>query len=126
MFGISRLYFRAQRPGIKKKVIEFKVGGWIGKKMSDRNWAGTTLAFPFIVFILYWTGPKIPEVKPLIRVHEMEHVAQDQAESLTIIWWFKYIVQSIKNGYKGNRFEVWAYLVAQSWSDRRNLPEWAK
>lgn len=89
--------------------------GFVGRFMSRKGWAGTTIALPGFVVILYY-APPLPE----IRVHEFEHVAQKQALGL-FGFWFNYIRNTIRFGYQQNPMELAAYAVEAE----RPLPSWS-
>jgi hypothetical protein len=142
MMSIKRLRY-TQPPGLTKKVIEVAVtGGWLGNYMQGHNWAGTTIPLPGFILMLFWQPNN--QYMPYYRVHEFEHVAQDEAAR----WWFialvKYSWQMVKNfaykkllkrqesistamfnDYMANKFEIEAYAVEDA-AFKNGLPEWAK
>ena len=142
--SISRLRFRAQPPGLTRKVIEVGVsGGILGRYMTAHQWAGTTIPLPWIVLIFYWQADNA-SFMPYCRVHEFEHVAQDERARFWFIAWGAYIWQMLKNfaykavltrkqtisqaafsDYMRNVYEEMAYAVEdEAYAD--GLPDWAK
>jgi hypothetical protein len=114
---IKRL--RRTQPPTKKKVLEFIVGGWLGKLLYKHNWRAITTCLPFLVVILYWTD-KDPiydfDADSLVRYHEFVHVAQDESNPFFLVTWAKYIWSS----YKHFPFVAWWYnheSFAQAWMD---------
>lgn len=122
---IARLK-KPQSPNIKKKIIELKVAGPIGRWFVRHKWAGQTTPLPFIIFIFYWLNDLSEDVRPVYRVHEEIHCEQDQRNLFFLVTWVKYLIELLKNGYSGNKYEREAYQIQQSWTDRRDLPDWAK
>ena len=143
-----KLLKKSGNPAISKPVLEVVIGGWLGKKMTDAWWAGTTIPFPFFVLMLFWTGPAIPEVDPLVRVHEWVHVQQDVDAKWWFVAWYLYIkewcVKAWKftpnkwdllkpwkwytvygNGYWNNKFEQQAYTIEYADRDNHTVPDWA-
>lgn len=114
------------KPYTKKKVIELKVAGPIGRWFVRHKWAGQTTPLPFIVFIFYWVNDLNETVQPRYRIHEFIHVEQDERNLFFLITWFNYIIELWKKGYLNNKYEREAYQIQQSWTDRRDLPDWAK
>jgi hypothetical protein len=125
MLGIARIR-KTQPLGLKKKVIELKVAGPIGRWMVKHKWAGQTTPLPFIIFIFYWVNSLSEDVLPKYRIHEFIHVSQDERNSFFLVTWVNYGIELWKNGYSGNKYEREAYRIQQSCSDRRDYPEWAK
>lgn len=135
MFGITLLR-KPKNLDIKKKVVELRVAGWLGRYMSNRDWAGQTTPFPFFVLILYWIGPSILEVDPLVRYHEWVHVAQDQRDGFFLVSWFKYtwellrerfINSSWMEAYQHNKYEIEAYAKEDAVADGTvSMPDWVK
>ena len=135
MFGISRLN-KPQPTNIKKRVIELQVAGWLGKTMSNKNWAAFTCPLPFIVFIFYWIGPSILSVAEEVRVHENVHCLQDQGNLCFLVSWVKYYAEMIRQrwthgswmqAYQNNKYEIAAYAVEDKvLNGTEPYPDWAK
>lgn len=117
---------RRPKPITKKKVIELKVAGPLGRWMVKRKWTGQTTPLPFIVLIFYWVNDLNDSVLPKWRVHEYVHVSQDERNSFFLVSWVKYAIEMWKNGYFNNKYEREAYQIQQSCTDRRDFPDWAK
>lgn len=142
MMSIKRLRLQ-QPPNLTKKVIEVAVtGGWIGNYMSNHNWAGTTIPLPFFVLMLFWQPTN--QYMPYFRVHEFEHVAQDEQARWWFVAWMQYGWQMVKNlaykkilkrqesisdamfnDYMANKYEIEAYAVENA-AFNHGLPDWAK
>jgi len=143
-----RRFIKTQPPGLTKKVFEFTVNGWLGKKMTSAYWAGTTIPFPGFVLILYWIGPNVPTVESLVRDHEFVHVQQDVDAKWFFVAWYRYIkewtIEAWKhtpdkwdffkptkwyaiygNGYFNNQYEVQAYAIEYADRDNNTIPDWA-
>lgn len=133
LITINRVH-KPQRPDIKKKVIELRIGGWLGKKFVSNLWAAFTYPLPFMVLMLFWVYPEDEVVAPLSRVHEFQHAAQDQGNLCFLVTWYKYvkalILGRIKHGswlaaYAHNPMEIEAYAVEDAAAEN-GLPDWAK
>jgi hypothetical protein len=143
-----RRFIKSQPPGNTKRVFEVTVNGWLGKKMTNAYWAGTTIPFPGFVLMLFWIGPVIPEVDPLVRTHEWVHVQQDVDAKWWIVAWYRYIkewcIEAWKNtpnkldflkpwkyyeiygnGYWNNKLEQQAYAIEYADRDNNTVPNWA-
>jgi len=143
-----RLLGKAGNPAITKKVVEVVIGGWLGQKMTDAWWAGTTIPLPGFCLILYWTGPSIPIVDPLVRTHEWVHVQQDVDAKWWFVAWYRYLKEMVVeawkhtpdkwdllkpwkwyaiygNGYWNNAYEVQAYAIEYADRDNHTVPTWA-
>ncbi len=142
-----RLLGKKGNPAITKRVVEIVIGGWLGKKMTNAWWAGTTIPLPFFVLILYWTGPAIPEVDPWVRDHEWVHVQQNQDAKWWFVAWYRYLSELVveiwkhtpakldflkpwkwyavyQNGYWLNKYEVQAYAIEYADRDNHTIPDW--
>ncbi len=106
----------ATQPPTEASVIEVVLDGFLGRFMRRKNWAGTTIPLPFLTVILYYRAPA-----PEIRCHEFVHVEQREALGLSGFW-FNYIRDTIKFGYRRNPMEVAAYEVEAE----RPLPSWTQ
>ncbi len=139
MKSIKRV--RNTQPATKKKVIELEIGGWLGRLFTKHNWGAFTYPLPFLVFILYWTDAAEPDgnVHPLVRVHEFQHVAQDERNAFFLVTWFKYFWSSahhlywrgwshvgemFMDAYYANDMEVEAYKIEEE-AEKNGLPPWA-
>ena len=70
-----------------------------------RSWIGGITIYPFIFF-----KRKREEVSDRLFRHELEHIYQVREDG-----WFRfyltYIWESIRHGYKGNKYEIMADLM---------------
>lgn len=83
-------------------------------------WTGGLVLFAPLVFIKY--KKEEPSKYAWLIWHEEGHVQQYAARATWGIWpigwvrfWFEYIVESIKHGYKNNKFEIEANQYADKW-----------
>lgn len=123
------------QPSTKKRVFEVACTGFIARAFTKRNWAASTLPFPWCVFILYWLAPNTTP-DPAVRVHEYVHVQQDQDNACFIVSWVRYGYEAVKErlhtsswfaAYQQNRYEVQAYKVEDDvLSGATPWPTWAR
>jgi len=117
---VARLHLR--QPSSHKKVVELVVSGPIGRWFVRRRWAAFTLPLPFVVLIFYWNTPA---PSPLTRVHEFVHVAQDGRSPFFLIFWFQYLAELARLGYRDNAYEKEAFAIEDDALDN-GLPGWAR
>jgi len=116
------------QPKTKKKVIEVGVWGPLASFMLGRNWGAVTIPLPFVCFILYWLESESETVWwPGLRVHEYQHVFQDEKNLCFVVTAIKYMYAHIVDGgYKKNRYEIEADLEADKAEDADWIGyEWA-
>lgn len=82
-----------------------RVGGWF---LGAATVAGITL------WRTVWLAPRVP-LEPTLLLHELRHVHQFGASRLFPL---QYVMESLRRGYRGNRFEADAVAYA-----RRRLRE---
>jgi hypothetical protein len=140
---IKRLH-KTQPPENKRKVIELKIGGRIGRWMRNANWGAMTIPWSFFTTIWYWETADEPDdsdVNPLIRVHEFVHVAQNEHDLFFGVSWVRYMWESVRHfsfkqwraegfraammaAYHANRFELEAYEIGADAAEY-GVPDWA-
>jgi hypothetical protein len=138
---------RSQPPGLRKRVLEVTMNGWLGRKMTSMNWAGTTIPLPGFVLMMFWIGPDVPVLNPYVRFHEFVHVQQDVDAKWWFVAWAQYIrewaIEAWRHtaskwdflkpwkwyavyqaGYWNNKFELQAYAATGAVHDAQSLPDW--
>jgi hypothetical protein len=73
---------------------------WLGRLMSRRGWGGFTIGR----CIFLWENTRV------LLAHELQHVRQGDA--LGLAFPVLYLIENIRRGYVGNRFEIEAREVA--------------
>lgn len=79
--------------------IFVRVGGWC---LGTATVAGITL------WRTVWLAPRVP-LDPTLLLHELRHVHQFGASPLFPL---QYVMESLRRGYRGNRFEADAVAYA--------------
>lgn len=142
MKSIKRI--RKATPPHTARVIELEIGGKFGKFAWNSGWGGTTIPFPFVTLMMFWTVQPQPDGNPdpLIRVHEWTHVKQNEANRFWFVSWVRYLWQDIIHikwstvrskgiyaayleAYYANKYEAEAYVV-EDLARENGLPDWAK
>jgi hypothetical protein len=77
-----------------------RIGGWC---LGTRSVAGITL------WRTVWLAPRVPP-DPALLLHELRHVHQFGADPLFPL---SYIWESLRRGYRGNRYEADAVAFAR-------------
>jgi len=70
-----------------------------------RSWIGGITIYPFIFF-----KRTREEVSDRLFRHELEHIYQVREEGW-FRFYFTYLIESIRHGYKGNKYEIAADLL---------------
>jgi hypothetical protein len=100
-----------QLAGVRWRVggLPLRVGGWC---LGTRSVAGITL------WRTVFLAPGTPW-SPRLLLHELRHVEQFSAVRG---FPFRYLLESLRRGYRANRFEVDADLYAATCLDCRGVP----
>ncbi len=130
-----------KQPKTKKKVVELAIAGRLGRFFLGRHWGAFTLPLPFLVVILHWVEPG-QDPKWYIRLHEMQHVAQDEKNWCFLQSWFNYTRAALKGiklrallkspskammeSYLSNEYEMEAYELETKALSSGAIPDWAR